>query len=76
MDIHTKDTTKKLDYQTMWDKLRKELEYLEYRDDGVTTRPVIVLQYMGFIEQIEEAKKEKPYGDNKDRDSKGELSQH
>lgn len=56
-DIQTKDTTKVLDYQAMWERLRTEIEYLTWNNANIF-HPVIVLQYMGFIREIEEAKRE------------------
>lgn len=60
-NIQTKDSTSKLDYQAMWANLRKEMEYLIWKNVQ-TIHPTIILAYMGFGEQIEQAKKEECNG--------------
>lgn len=49
-------STPELDYKTMWDKLGADMEHL-MRMNVTIFHPAIVLGYMGFIQQIEEAKK-------------------
>jgi len=43
------------DYEAMWDKLRREMEYLVEKNVS-TCHPTIVLGYMGFISQEERLK--------------------
>lgn len=47
-----------IDYEHMWKKLRWEMRHLSQA--GVTClHPVIILGYMDFLEQIEQAKVER-----------------
>lgn len=62
LDTQIKDTTTKLDYQIMWDKLRLDMEDLMQKNIDIF-HPAVILGYMNFIEQIEEAKKRE--GDEK-----------
>lgn len=61
MAIQGKHSIKRPDYQTMWERLRGQMHILIAKNVSIF-HPAVVLQYMGFIEQIEEAEKEKSNG--------------